>query len=1101
MIQSTLGQAIIAARQSYGRRVQNVAMRVKLSQDKLWELCCEAQGDGAGLFTGMDAGGRSKIRSFETGELCPTTGQLRVIERVLGLEPHSLDQFLPMQQLDRGSKETKTADVDTQAAPPIHLSDPKATPEPRGDSGRAVLTNLNASGDWLAQLGKIEPAIEAGVKAQPGSGRRFALPQDTDTDDEYIKELRKALRREPRLIVLSGEPFLGKKTKIKGLLRLITETSDALIYDLAVEGKPVERLPIRAWSARRLHYRELVERVHDFLEEYYHARLGRNAHEPATLPMPEHRRPLDELIERINVNFRDLPAVFIFTDVDAFGENHARNVVRDIGIEQLIRTLLDANKASRIVITTNDFEAKGKRSRQLINFPKHQLIRIDPPQLSELKHFVRREIRSAVSLYALYLHDATARVDDLVALAALINLTYRDESKGLPEGATNVIERFVYSSAEHRDSSRRDVYRQLVDAIVQSSLLHPIALIAASEDGVRLDSMRYLLGVWRQQNDEVASYVDDGALNAALADFASTAGVLFLQRSGIVRYDAEEYDVHEKHGAEDTVWEMAPVISMYFLDALRKLDAKIPSHAHRLIALIARIRSQQKKVSMRTLIGSRASEEGSRDIQCYVNLLASISLGVGDQLATNGPPLRLSEREIFAIDERFRPARALRFAVFCLLKEDIDHDYRLTMVFDEDALRLDLFLLLFQELGRVYAPEVEPLKLPPVLPKHLTSGIFSPEEILDLMSTIALSAFHAQRFDVVDEVVKLATEFASQHGIPESAIVLSRLWCCKFDASIRRGCWAQGLGHRETLAVVSTKRREWFPDLADAVPKQPIEPEQLNYHRAHLRLLVREAELTGLVEEDRAKSIALYQKVEIIEAAVPTTAEQHDPVVLSGRIGRHYIEFLLRDLTVVTPSPATQILRGEILDNVEALISVNMSRLRRFSGADRVGVMLDMARLRLARGDLSGAHDYAESAKRRAFSGSVSHGGKLDVFQVLAEVKLSLVEQANIVTLPEGYDSPRLLKEARTAVRNLRSVAEHLLYAPSLGMAHLLEARIALITDMQRRKRVSVTADRYLSEALKAIRNARAALGPIGQVNLDAMLNALDREAHARLDA
>lgn len=1071
-----MGIIIKQRRETFGKDVANIKGRRKLSQSDLWGLCQDAEGLPRTNFRQSRKVGEAQIRKFESGELAPDPAQRRILERVLRLQAGALD------------------DADHEYGPLPSGAEPMpaqfdATVEAPEASACAL-----ASCDWRDSLGKVEPTIDGGVMAGPGTGRRFALPQDSDLDDKDIKALRMALQGGPRLIVLNGEPFLGKKAKIKGLLRMIAEPSDSLVYDLAMHGKPVVRLPIRAWSARRLHYRELVERVHNFLEVYSHARAGRDAPEAIQLPMPEHGRPLDELIESINVNFRNLPAVFIFTDVDAFGENHARNVVRDIGIEQLIRTLLDANKASRIIITTTDFDVRTSRNRQFVNFPNHELIQVDPPYIAEVKQFVRRDIRSLPQLAGLYDNETTVRGDDLVSVAAVINLTCHAEAMMLPDDTNMSIQRFLETTPENRDQARPDIYRRIVGAISETGLLHPVALIAASEDGVRLDSMRYLLWVWAQSNATVVTYDTDRDLDDMLENFAATVGFRFLRRTGIARYDPEEYDIEEAHSESDRVWEMDPIISMFFLDALRSFDRTLPAHAHRLIALIARIRSQHKKVAMRTPIGSRASEEGSRDIQCYVNLLASILFQDSDNMSTAGPPLRLSEAEVFSIKNRYSAARALRFAVFCLLKEDIDHDYRLTMVFDEDALRLDLYLLLFQGLGRVYTPEVNPLKLPEQLPPHLTGGIFSPEEVLDLLSTTALSAFHAQRFDIVENVLKLAIVFAGDHGIPESSILLSRLWCCKIDACIRRGSGVALTSHQDTLAFVRLKRREWYGDLAIAGREEPIRADQLNPHKAHLRLLVREAELTNLADLDRSKADSLYRQVESIEAAIKTTSEQHDPVVLSGRVGRRYIQFLLDDPAILSRSGETETLRWEIFDKVEALLSVNTSRLRRFSGADRVGVMVDIARLRIRRGDFAGAHHYAESAKRRAFSGSVSHGGKLDVFQVLAEVKLSLVERAGEGGMLGNFDVKSLFDEAQTAIRNLRSVAEHLGYAPSRSIAYLLEARAALAADARKR----TTSDRHLNDALRAIRNARRVLHSVGQIDLNSKLDAMETDARAR---
>lgn len=1108
MTEQTLGEAIREARRGYGARIGGDNSRRILSTTDFYQKCRSIANNDE-LFDDYSDGGKRKVEQWEKGKLAPGPTQRRIMETALHLRPFDLDLYLSKEQRELDQQAVAAAADGTDAIEA--LSNPAQPPVPAEAVEEAV--SCPEPVDWIDRLGGVDPTLEAGVRAGQGIGRRFALPEDADADDDDILDIWKALRADKRLTVVTGQPFLGKKAKVKGMLRKVAQHSDSLTLELTNEDGSPLRLPIRAWSARRVHYRELVERVHDFLSQYHDASLGHRAPPPPSLQMPGQERALDELIEQINQNFTQLPAVFIFTDVDAFGANYARNVVRDLGIEQLVRTLLDANKQSRIIITTTDFEGRSKTNPQLVNFPQHHTIEIEEPHFWEVKNFVDSEIRDAEPLLAIYDCDVRVRGDDLVSLGALINLTYDLESEALPEHAAYSIDRFKESTPDGRDVFRREIYRQIVDAIAEHQLLHPIALVAASEDGVRADSMRYLLHRWNKQNPKVAQYSADRVMDDALSNFVKRLGHRFLRQTGIARYDEEEYDCDERHHPDDLVWEMDPIISMYFLDALRVFDERVPAYAHRLIALIARLRSQQKKVQMRSPIGSRASEEGSRDIQCYVNLLASILYEKNDSLSVTGPPLRLSEAEIFAIDHSFSAARALRFAVFCLLKEDIDHDHRLTMIFDEDALRLDLFLLLFQELGRVYTPEFETLELPDELPDHLTGGLFTPEEILDLMSTIALSAYHAQRSDVVDKIVDLAGDYAEKHGIAASAIELSRIWCCKIDASMRLGRWRscldttsdqdgdiaaapeeRDLGQATTLGFVRAWRRDWYPDLFETIPNAPILPADLSRHKAHLRLLIREADLATFVDPNRETAAELYGRVEKIEAALSMMPDQHDPVVLSGRAGRRYIQFLLNDPDALNRLPGREDARNAIFDKVEALLSVNKSRLRRFSGADRVGVMLDMARLKLARGDLAGANHFAESAKRRAFSGSVSHGGKLDVFQVLAEVKLSLVGTNDHSLFPTGQDARRLMKDAEIAIRNLRAIASHLGYAPSLAMAHLLEARLALACHHRRRRRAGVQSDNDLRDAREAIGSAREVLSAIHQVNLNEELEKMDGE-------
>jgi hypothetical protein len=1050
--------------------------------------------------------GSELISQFENEDLRPGPDQRRILEQVLDLAPGDLD--LPsraqLSQPATGEASGPGATVDT--VDPAEGAHPVATPPaPSRKAGPAAAPEGEGSAapddpDWLPRLGKVDPSLEAGLVAEPGFGRRVPLPLDTDRHDRDIRAIRSALAGQPRLIMISGEPFLGKKAKVKGLLRMIAEDSDAFVYDLVQDGKLIARLPIRAWSARRLHYRELVERVHDFLEQYHLAQPNTGARPSSSPSTPGTARPLDEMIERINGLFRHLPAVFIFTDVDAFGENYARNVVRDIGtIEQLIRSLLDANKRSRIIITTA--ESAKQNNRKMIAFPLRKPIKIDPPSVAEVRQFLRPNLRSAEPLKILYGSDATVRGDDLVSLAALVNLTGSTGLVGhVPEETLEALQKFLEAEVDRRDAARKGIYRHILDAISDRGMIHPIALVAASEDGVRPDSMLYLLDHWRAHDPTVPEFTTLEALERALKQLSDEVGSRFLRRTGITRYDVEEYDIHEVHSPTDLVWEMDPLVSISLLETLRRFDRRLAAVAHRLIARIARMRSQQKKVLMRSPTGLRASEDGPRDIQCYVNLLAGILFEEGSDLEIDGPPLRLSEPEIFSIvDEVFRPARALRFAVDCLLKEDIDHDYRLTMVFDEDALRLDLYLLLFQELGQVYAPEFEPLCLPAALPLHLDSGIFSDDELLQLMNSVALAAFHAQRFDVVNGIKELAADIEArmdEAGLPGK---LARLWCSHIDAAILRGGLPDGGGHRGTLTYVRKLLRQYFPGLADCEPvAADIPTDRLDHYRTYLRLLAREAELCSLIYPDREVAARLYRRIEIIETVLASANHQHDPVVLSGRVGRRYIRFLLHDESVSGPRGATNGGRAQILAKVESLLSVNKSRLRRFSGADRVGVMLDMARLYVVQGTLDKAHEYAEKAKRRAFSGSVSHGGKLDVFHVLAFVKLELVERQMARLAPFNLDAANLLDEAAVAIRNLKSVAERLDFHPSMANAFMLDARLSLAEMGLKGSTVDpVQIEKRASLALRNIARAKEIMAGIGDVSLDSALEELASRAQS----
>src|SRR5262249_27205348 len=150
-----------------------------------------------------------------------------------------------------------------------------------------------------------------------------------------------------------------------------------------------------------------------------------------------------------------------------------------------------------------------------------------------------------------------------------------------------------------------------------------------------------------------------------------------------------------------------------------------------------------------------------------------------------------------------------------LPREDIDRDHRLTMVFDEDTLRLDLYLLLFQELGRRHPTLLSPLKVPDKIPVHLSTKFFPADQIMELMSTVALSALYAQRFDALHDIARLAETFVRNlRGQPAKIV---RIWCSQIDAYLLRGGVSKHYpSHFETLKFVRGIRSQYFSDVVNS---------------------------------------------------------------------------------------------------------------------------------------------------------------------------------------------------------------------------------------------------------------------------------------------
>jgi hypothetical protein len=890
----------------------------------------------------------------------------------------------------------------------------------------------------LDRLSQLDPAIDR-VRLPNGNTRRYDLPRRQDTIDPVVQQLFAAITYagpgNARWLVVSGPPYCGKKAKIDGLLRLIASSDDKLVAPVSNAMSERTHLPVRGWSSKGIHYKQLLINVLNFLIEYcsqfqdsFSRQLSFSYLAAATLD------ELFELIAHLHVN---CPTLFIFTDVDAFRADLERNVIRDIGIRRLIRTLLRSNERSRMLITTTE-DLKGDERHYAIGMPDFRQFDVSPPHLMEFGTFIREELRDAGQ--ALFDLDANGPVrgDDLICITTLINL-----SNGLSDEYTKSCKAFLEKPPSASEEERIAVYRHLITRIREEHLLYAIALIASSEDGLLDRSLHRLLTDWSAQDSEAAP-PELFEMVSTLEGFAARAERRFLLRSRMVRYDIEEFGFEESHDENDRIWELDPLVSSMFLHAIALIEPQIGRVANRLIAAAARERAQIKKVMMRSPLGTRVTEDASRDIQSYITLLASIELPDKAFEPVNELPLRLCEREVFSIDpEVFQARRSLRFAVLCLLREDIDHDHRLTMVFDEDGLRLDLYLTLFQELGRRHQTLLGPLPLPARLPRHLSPAYFSDDQIISFMSTVALSAYHAQRFDVVHWVANLCESYVLERAIVDYPAKMVRIWCSQVDAYILKGGISEHGSHAETLEFVIKLRDEYFGNLETRRHRleqndYSHETEDVAWARADMRLLARQAELHGLMG-NKDEAMRLYAELEHREIQLSERFTDHEPLVMSGRVARRYIRFVLQVSVTAT----------EGLDQIEkakTLLSVNASRLRRFSGADRIGVMLDFARLATARGQLAAALRWAEAANVRAQSGSVSHGGRLEALAVFADLNLRNAEGADALAVKA------LLKDAGNAVEDLETAAEILRYRPFMGIAKHLRSRHLLAEYMARKE-------------------------------------------------
>lgn len=911
-------------------------------------------------------------------------------------------------------------------------------------------------------------------------------------DKEIVKDIFEhfVTPNTPRLVVLHGEESSGKKAIIRHFLHIASAKAGghALYRRPESEDNPSRYLPVFAIQAKRRTYIDLVHQICGFMVRY-HNEFGTDGEKVAVPDDMEIWEGLQKIRELHNQ-----PAVFIITDVEIAPENRLRPHIRDSGFRRLLSALFDGHKQSKIIITTTAEWEKLHFSVQA-GLPAARAIPITAPGLAELKFFVRPDLQSFPFPAS---WQAQLRGHVLVALGALISL-HDGIPHALAEALLPMDRRRVPEPL--RKEFRIKLYDLLREKVKEEGLLPALTLIALSEDGLRSDTLHAGLSTWRTVNDSIVSYDSVEDLAATLTAFGQRTGPKFLKYSRMVRYDKDEYGLEETHSRDDSVWEFDPLVAQRFILSLQTQDPSFAQTANRIIAIAARRRSQTKKRRGSQSGRYDTTADGSRDIQSFTSLLASIpETDLLLSADTDQPALSMLSK-VFTLGSSFDASTAFRYALFGQLRDDVDRDYRMTMVDDEDDLRLHLYLLLFQPPGKRYNLEDETLKFDDKIPHHF-SGLIDAPDILELMTTVGLSAFHAQRADMLSTVIASATAFVDRDA-PNLVPDLARLWAIQFDHFLLRG-ESDGLfagadaigdrkGHQKTLkdlealiearfGVENDLEGQSIAILQSAIAQVPSRVA------AWLRLKVRAAELIALTDPDRRTATNLYRRLLEIDNILSARARPGRGMVFAGRTARHYIRFLFRGPAFhqERDNPAFEQERQESFATVAELIEINTARLRRYAGADRVGVLLDLARWHYFQGDLDTAVKYAAEADNRSFMTNVSHNGRLDVLVVNADLgSLSLQREGRRHEFRDDV-ARELWSKAQDDVDELLRLAFRLKYKPYQGIAKYLRAKLDYIA-----RQVGL-AEGDNQSAHDAILDAQSTMEKLGDITFKFEIEALE---------
>lgn len=942
----------------------------------------------------------------------------------------------------------------------------------------------------------FEPVLQQFIDNEVASER----DADPDLERSIDSVLNKLIRyrtnpKKPHIALVVGDEQSGKKSVVGDLLRKLraqTTNNAPITFNLRYADTVKMRLPILAISLRNHDYGSLAAYVLAFL-------LRANGELGADVDLAEEARVLkrryikgdvfDDIIKLIEQEHAQCAVMFIFLDAQGLDRDSLQRVLQYSGLYQLLVKLWQSNNQSRYLVTATKIDFVHAPPE--LRLKKNSIVQIPTPKIKRFAWYLStndlhrfrqpdptlplvdgavQSPEDALNAFARSL-DAELPVtgDVLLAMSALYAAGV-DNKTFLEIGKTYLKDQNS-PNQKYPAQGESKIYQALIDILDHQDILLPITLIAATRftgDVLTTSSLKELCYRYYAEAKQEDFEVYWNKTAAKLNIVAEGARTLFISKYPQVRNDPEEMGFLEERLELRQNWHMSAALATAFMQRLldEEEQKKLAKDTFRLIATAARRRAQLKRIRRSDDSGSSDRGEIARDIQCYIALLASLP---DEQSAYDGNKfgaianraLRLSLDEVFTTGQDFNAVHAMRFAVQCVLRQDIDEGYRLSMVTDQDELRLRLYLLIFFPIGKLHTWTIAQFRnrsdagvdiLPTQLPRHVTD-LFDPETCLELLLTVALAAYHSQLPHIV------AWSWAMSRQIPYTKIVAERQRHLALRARIAGTIVDAGIASGKSIVEAGGLLQvlEWTENQSEPLLKEigfdPIKkdadvasllPVKLQLVQARMRLAAREAELNWIARDDLLEAKKIYSQLEQLEHLIARHIDQAEPVVLSGRTARRYARLLCRDYPVFAepwfkdniPTAPPSITR-----KIRHVIEANIGRLNSYAGADRIGVLVDQARRHCIGGKLQLALHYIEDAYKRLESSRISHGGRLDVLAVNAGLHLVLAEKALAIN-----ESPQhhLLK-ASILIKMLEEIGTKLNFDAPLVVSEFLKARVIIL--------------------------------------------------------
>lgn len=423
--------------------------------------------------------------------------------------------------------------------------------------------------------------------------------------------------------------------------------------------------------------------------------------------------------------------------------------------------------------------------------------------------------------------------------------------------------------------------------------------------------------------------------------------------------------------------------------------------------LIAREAAQQARVLKMRGGPSNSRSAFARDVQAFVALVASVDPSKVGKKITADRFWALEATVLPELDENASEPdgrTVLRYAFLRLYRDYLEgSDYRLLQELDDPDLRLRL-LLPFFEPSKPWLASSERNLSDTLESYNFLYETFSPRELLDLLTAVALAALRLQRYGLLRAAVRLGEQLLSREKHSELYPKAVRLLRSEIDAGIYAGGNAELLPDRPGEKsernrqsareddgrhkrrgrggprLAQTEKDYTFSHVVHLIQKAealfPATERTVDVTFARGKILARLGEahlLAGNLDESvRAFFRALYAEKKIAKLE---GSASHPGTVMGGRGARAFVAVLMETAKCKIGNKSKGIvfksgLRLPLppvvneLDNclalARAMLAVNIRRVNALDTADRLGHRIDLALLAAVQGNYLLATDMLE---------------------------------------------------------------------------------------------------------------------------------------------